>query len=65
MSNFKPRYKHNCKNCKFIGRDGEADIYRCGEDIIRRIGNDEADYEANPMSNVEHKKALLSWEHEK
>lgn len=40
----KPRYKHDCENCIFIGHRNENDIYLCmtsdGVDFVARYGNE-------------------------
>jgi hypothetical protein len=40
----RPRWKHDCTNCKFLGRFGKEDRYTCGRDLIIRLGPDDADY---------------------
>lgn len=27
----KPRYKHDCSSCQYLGQDGRFDLYYCGE----------------------------------
>lgn len=44
----KPRFKHDCDQCQFLGRVGPYDCYRCagvnGHTLIARRSNDPPDY---------------------
>ena len=44
-----PRYSHDCDCCRFVGFDGDADVYMHGETVIRRFSSDGPDYASFPM----------------
>lgn len=54
----RPSYIHNCDWCKFLGTDGDIDIYWCDLNkehvpnlvsVIGRYGNAGAEYESGPL----------------
>jgi hypothetical protein len=40
----KPKFKHDCSNCVFIGRMEGHDIYRCRKSVIARYGDEGWEY---------------------
>lgn len=49
----KPRYKHDCKNCKIVGQSIHGDIWICTtkdeSSIIIRKSNKNGDYYSAPI----------------
>ncbi len=41
----KPKFRHDCDGCKFLGHYAGHDVYTCGDNIIARNGN-------NPWENA-------------
>ena len=54
----KPRYKHDCDSCKYLGRHEEYDLYFCNKianipTVIARFNNRNYDYMSGMNSNLE------------
>ena len=47
-----PRYQHDCGACRFVGYDGDADVWQScgGESVIRRFSDEGADYASFPIA---------------
>lgn len=43
-----PRYTHDCDVCRFVGHDGDADCYVCGDSVVRRVSDDAPEYSSFP-----------------
>lgn len=57
----KPRYQHDCQNCRFMGSISKYDIWVCdhptiGPSIIARYGNDGPQY----ASMCDHNRTTIS-----
>jgi hypothetical protein len=56
MSTTKPKFKHDCKTCNYLGHYFGHDIYVCGSmsaigpSIIARYGNEDWQYASLPVS---------------
>ena len=44
-----PRHAHDCDCCRYVGYDGGADVYTCGESVIRRFSDEGPDYSSFPL----------------
>jgi hypothetical protein len=49
-----PRFKHDCKQCNFIGRLDDRDLYTCSQGghlytLVARYGDDGPDYTSGPI----------------
>ncbi len=50
-----PRYKHDCRKCKYLGQHKEYDLYHCYNcalekgTVIARYGNDGWEYASTPI----------------
>ena len=42
----KPRYKHDCDECTFLGPYRGFDLYVCDWTVIARFGDDDPDYKS-------------------
>jgi hypothetical protein len=60
-----PRYKHDCKNCTFLGEWRERDLYHCLQGgnyptVVARFSDEPEDY----ISGLRFALELESWENE-
>lgn len=44
-----PRFKHDCTNCKFVGRLDGQDAYICTSSVVLRKSSDGSDYDSVPI----------------
>lgn len=54
----KPRHRHCCRGCTFLGRYGEFDLYHCnqaigGPTVLARFGDDGPDYNSGIVFALE------------
>ncbi len=39
-----PKFKHDCKHCKFLGSHDGYDLYFCDTTVVARFGNEDPQY---------------------
>jgi len=49
----KPRWKHDCKSCIFLGVHPLGDLYVCKDTLIVRYSSDAPDYSSTLVAIVE------------
>ena len=53
-----PKFKHDCKNCRFLGTFFDHDVYICeqpeilGSSIIARYGDAGPEYASHPLKSL-------------
>ena len=56
MNEMKPKWTHDCENCKYLGSmhlsRGTADWYECSDSVVARMGDDGPDYWSMPKDIV-------------
>lgn len=60
MTDDKPRYKHDCDSCTFLGTRLNHDLYFCGDpqgddtgiSLIARYSDDGPDYKSSCLSTI-------------
>lgn len=46
----KPKFKHDCESCKFLGHFHDHDVYQCGTSLIARYSDEGHEYHSWPKS---------------
>lgn len=46
----KPKYKHDCDACKFLGHFYDHDVYTCERSVIARYSDELSEYSSMPAS---------------
>lgn len=46
----KPKFKHDCEACEFLGHFYDHDVYRCGKSLVARYSDTGNEYSSYPKS---------------
>lgn len=61
----KPKFKHDCENCTFLGHFYDHDVYKCGSSLVARYSDEPSEYASWPKSVFVDTLATASWADDK
>lgn len=48
----KPKFKHDCEDCTFVGHFYDHDVYTCDRSVVARYSDEPSEYSSMPVSSL-------------